>query len=137
MGIPVELGGHTPRFFGDTELVVTSPGVPPRAQPIAFAEERGVPIIGEVELAWHFCRGPVAAVTGSNGKSTTVTLVSEMLKKAGIGCRLCGNIGLPLIEQATQADDGDVLVTEVSSFQLERTLSFKPRISVITIFSPL
>jgi UDP-N-acetylmuramoylalanine--D-glutamate ligase len=110
--------------------------VPPWSPAIVLAEEQKVPIIGELELAWHFCKGPVAAVTGSNGKSTTVTLISDMLQKAGIGCRLCGNIGIPLIEETTQAHEGDVLVTEVSSFQLERTVSFKPRISALLNISP-
>ncbi len=131
MRIPVEIGRHTVEFLAETELVIASPGVPPWAVPIALAEERGVPIIGEMELAWRFCRNPVAAITGSNGKSTVTTLLHEVLGKAGISSRLCGNIGFPLVEQVTEADEGEILVTEVSSFQLERTMEFKPRISVI------
>ena len=134
--IPVELGSHTAGFFDEAELVVASPGVPPWAGPIALAEERGVPVIGEVELAWSFCRNPVAAITGTNGKSTTTTLLNEVLRKSGIGSRLCGNIGFPLVEQVGKAREGEILVVELSSFQLERIRNFKPFVSVILNITP-
>lgn len=136
LSIPTEIGGHTEAFLEDIEMVVTSPGVPPWSKPFVFAREKNIPVIGEIELAFRFCRNPVVAVTGSNGKSTTVTLIDEFFKNSGRKSRLCGNIGIPLIEEVINAEDGEILVTEVSSFQLETIDSFKPYVSVILNITP-
>lgn len=136
LGVAVETGCHTEEFFGRPDIVVTSPGVPPSAKPIALAGERGITIISEIELAWRFCRSTVVAITGSNGKSTTTMLLYDFLARAGIKGRPSGNIGCPLIEQVEQATEDEVLVTEVSSFQLERIRYFKPRISIILNITP-
>ncbi|MCX5680751.1 MAG: Mur ligase family protein, partial [Candidatus Omnitrophica bacterium] len=93
--ILVEMGIHTKEFIQDSDFLVLSPGVRFDALPVQWAKEKGIPIFGEIEFAWGFCRNPVIAVTGSNGKTTTVTLIHQILEKAGKKACLCGNVGAP------------------------------------------
>ena len=108
------------------ESVVVSPGVPARHPIYDAARERGVEIVSEIELAWRWTDKPIAAITGTNGKTTVTTVVTEMLNESGIRAVSAGNIGLPLIEAVAQ--EADVFVAEVSSFQLEYTGGFRPKV---------
>jgi UDP-N-acetylmuramoylalanine--D-glutamate ligase len=130
----VETGGHTRAFVQACDLVVVSPGVWRDAEPLRWAREAGIPVLGEIEFAWRFCRKPVAAVTGSNGKTTTVTLISKVLESGGKRVCLCGNIGTPFSERVLD-EDIDIFVIEVSSFQLELVETFRPMVALITNFS--
>jgi UDP-N-acetylmuramoylalanine--D-glutamate ligase len=130
-GLPagvVKLGAEDANWLDDVELIVTSPGVPRDAVLLRAATERQIPVIGEIELASRFLDAPIAAITGTNGKSTVVVLLGEILKASGRRTFVGGNLGTPLIE----AVDGkwDVAVVEVSSFQLEWIEKFQPRAGV-------
>ncbi len=124
----LKLGAEDPGWLDGIELVVTSPGVPRDSTLLRAATERGIPVIGEIELASRFLDAPIAAVTGTNGKSTVVVLLGEILKASGRRTFVGGNLGTPLID----AIDGawDVAVAEVSSFQLEWIEKFRPRAGV-------
>ncbi len=124
-GVAFETGGHRPESFLGAGLIVPSPGVPPLAE-IRAAREKGVPVLSEIELAALYLRGRIVGVTGSNGKSTTATLVHRILADAGLRAKLAGNIGTPLVSFVAQSRDDDIYVTEVSSFQLEYTERFSP-----------
>src|SRR5918993_1089845 len=93
IGVALELGGHNSRSFEQADLIVTSPGVPLEQAAIAAAQRRGVPVIGELELAWRWLKGRVIAITGTKGKSTTTTLVGRMLTEGGLRAMVGGNIG--------------------------------------------
>ena len=135
-GVRLELGGHGEATFAGADLVVLSPGVPPEQAAIAGARARGVPVIGEIELASRWLQGRVIAVTGTKGKSTTTTLTGRMLEEAGFHVLVGGNIGAPLSAQV-EASRGDTLhVVEVSSFQLGQVDRFKAWIAVMLNFSP-
>ena len=108
------------------DLVVISPGVPMDRPLIAEARRRGIPVIAEVELAFPFLHGPVVAITGSNGKSTTTALTGDMVKAGGWTVEVCGNIGLPLADRVDGPSDR-VFVVELSSFQIEGIHTFKPQ----------
>jgi len=129
-GVEVELGGHTERAFAEADLVVTSPGVPPEEPSLVAARERGVEVIGELELASRWLRGPVIAVTGTKGKSTTTTLIGRMVAAAGRTVLVGGNIGVPLSSQVEASTPETTHVVEVSSFQLETTTTFRPWIAL-------
>ena len=129
-GVVFETGGHRPESFLQADLVVPSPGVPPIAE-IAAAREKGVPVLSEIELASRFLRGKVVGITGSNGKSTTTTLVHRILKDAGLRAHLAGNIGTPLISFVDRSREDDIYVTELSSFQLEYTERFTPAVAAV------
>src|SRR5689334_15734012 len=118
-GIAVETGGHGERTFRGQDLIVVSPGVPYDAAPLVQARALGETVIGEIELAAQFLPGPMVAITGSNGKTTTTTLTSEIIAAAGVPTLLGGNIGTPAISLADSAKRDAVAVLEVSSFQLE------------------
>jgi UDP-N-acetylmuramoylalanine--D-glutamate ligase len=135
-GIALELGGHSARTFVGADLVVLSPGVPPGQAPILEAREAGVEVIGEMELASRWLEGPIVAVTGTKGKSTTTTLIGRMLAAAGRKVTVGGNIGAPLSGQVAQTGPGVVHVVEASSFQLEGTVRFRPAVAVFLNFSP-
>lgn len=134
-GVTLEIGGHHPGTFASADLVVLSPGVPPRQPALDAVRRAGVPIIGELELAWRFLRGRVIAVTGTKGKSTTTTLIGRMLEAAGRHVRVGGNIGLALSAQVADSRAETLHVVEASSFQLETTDSFRPWIAVMLNFS--
>ena len=123
-GVAVEAGGHRLAAFLEADLVVPSPGVPPLPE-IEAARTKGIPVWSEVELAGRFLKGRTVGITGSNGKSTTATLAHRLLKDAGLKAFLAGNIGTPLISFVDRSRDDHVYVTEISSFQLEHTETFR------------
>jgi UDP-N-acetylmuramoylalanine--D-glutamate ligase len=131
LGIRVELGPHRATSFQNADLILVSPGVAHTIEPIARAHSRGVPVIGEVELASTFIKEPIIAVTGTNGKTTTTALLGEMLKNSGIQAFVGGNIGNPLIEYVRQEQKAQIVVAEISSFQLDTITTFRPKISVL------
>ncbi|HHY42375.1 MAG TPA: UDP-N-acetylmuramoyl-L-alanine--D-glutamate ligase [Thermoanaerobacterales bacterium] len=131
MGVKLVLGEHPVELLNGCDLVVLSPGVPSDLEIFYEARKRDIPIISELELGFWFAKAPIIAVTGTNGKTTTTTLIGEILKNDGKNITLAGNIGIPLIREVEKADSKDYLVVEVSSFQLENIMHFKPKISVI------
>ncbi len=134
--IRLELGSHSREFVLGSDLVIVSPGVPNDALPVKWALEAKIRLISEIEFAWSLCPATVIAVTGSNGKTTTTTLIGRVLEAAGKKVFVCGNIGNPFSAAVEQMGEGDYAVLEVSSFQLERTESFRPKVAVILNFSP-
>ena len=135
-GIMVETGGHGLLTFRRQDLIVVSPGVPLNTPELAQVKSFGLPVIGELELAARFLKGRTLAITGSNGKTTTTALVGEILQKAGMPTLVGGNIGVPVVELIDQSTDETWSVLEVSSFQLESTERFHPRIGVILNITP-
>ncbi|MFZ0814482.1 MAG: UDP-N-acetylmuramoyl-L-alanine--D-glutamate ligase [Candidatus Sulfotelmatobacter sp.] len=135
-GITVETGGHGERTFRGQDLIVVSPGVPVDAPLLAQARSLGEPVIGEIELAARFLPGPIMAITGSNGKTTTTTLAGEILTAGGLPTLIGGNIGTPAISLAERAKPETVIVLEVSSFQLETIQMFRPKIAVVLNVTP-
>lgn len=134
--IMVELGRHSQGFVTGSDLLIISPGVPNDALPIAWAERFKIPIISEIEFAWDLCPAEVIAVTGSNGKTTVTTLIGKILKAdAGKKVYVCGNIGNPFSGEVQKMRKGDYACLEVSSFQLERTVHFKPKIAALLNFT--
>jgi len=128
LGIELVLGGHAGAGFETAQLIVVSPGVPNLPE-LTRAELLGVEVIGELELASRFIEAPIVAIGGTNGKSTTTTLVGDMFLAGGLNAFVGGNLGTPCAEATS--GNFDVVVFEVSSFQLERVPSFKPRVSVL------
>jgi UDP-N-acetylmuramoylalanine--D-glutamate ligase len=135
-GIAVETGGHGERTFRGQDLIVVSPGVPVDAPPLLQARASGEPVIGEIELAAQHIAGPVVAITGSNGKTTTTTLAGEILTAGGFPTLVGGNIGTPAISLVERATRETVVVLEVSSFQLETIQTFRPKVAVILNVTP-
>lgn len=131
MDIRLELGCHRPETFSEADLIVLSPGVPHTLGVIESARAKGVPVLGEIELAGRFIREPIVAITGTNGKTTTTALLGEMLKKSGLRVFVGGNIGTPLIGYLEEAPSADVIVAEISSFQLDTIEHFKPKVAVL------
>ena len=118
------------------KAAVVSPGVPLTHKAVARVHGAGRPVISEIELAYTLASGPIIAVTGSKGKSTTTALIGHLLRSAGMAARVGGNIGNPLVRETAQAASDEWIVAEVSSFQLEGIRSFRPRISVLLNISP-
>jgi UDP-N-acetylmuramoylalanine--D-glutamate ligase len=135
-GITVETGGHGERTFRGQDLIVVSPGVPTDAPMLVQARTMGEEVIGEIELAARFLPGPIVAITGSNGKTTTTTLIGEILAAGGLPTLVGGNIGTPAISLAERATQETAIVLEVSSFQLETIQSFHPRVAVVLNMTP-
>ncbi|HXJ23302.1 MAG TPA: UDP-N-acetylmuramoyl-L-alanine--D-glutamate ligase [Polyangia bacterium] len=136
-GVARELGGHRRQTFLAADLIVLSPGVPEIPE-LAAARAAGVAITGELELASHFVSAPIVAITGTNGKSTTTTLIGEMLRATGRPTFVGGNLGEPLAEAVgTPAAERDgFCVVEASSFQLETVREFRPRVAVLLNITP-
>jgi UDP-N-acetylmuramoylalanine--D-glutamate ligase len=130
-GFELLLGEHTPEQFRGASLIVVSPGVPPAALASQRAAAGNPPLVGETELALRCVREPILAVTGTSGKTTTVSLAAAMLREAGKKVFLGGNIGVPLSEYALSGGTADVLVLELSSFQLQSISSLRPRAAVL------
>ena len=130
VGVVVEVGGHTDRVF-DCSVMVLSPGVPSNAQVVLDALKRNIRVVSELEVASWFCKAPVVAVTGSNGKTTTTTLIGRILGDAKKKHVLAGNIGTAFSSVVLDVAETDLAVLEVSSFQLDHCESFRPWISVI------
>jgi UDP-N-acetylmuramoylalanine--D-glutamate ligase len=135
-GLEVLAGGHTPEHLDGATLVVVSPGVPERAPIIRWALEQSLPVWSELELGAQLCRVPYVAVTGTNGKTTTVELVAAMMSLDGINAAACGNIGFPFSLAAAEDPGYDALVVEASSFQLRFQESLHPRVSVLLNLAP-
>ncbi len=130
-GIVYEVGRHTKDFIEDSELIVVSPGVESSSSAIRWANELNIPIISEMELGYRYCKGKIIAITGTNGKSTVTTLIGEMLKGDNKDGVVCGNIGNSLCGEVGRINKDTWVVLEVSSFQLERIVDFKPAIAVV------
>ena len=136
LGAEVRLGpGSTALLPDDVDVVVTSPGWPPSAPLLAQAAARGIPVWGEVELAWRLRDlqqpAPWLAVTGTNGKTTTVQMLDHILRAAGLRSVACGNVGLPIVEAVMDPVPYDVLAVELSSFQLHYTSSMAAQASAV------
>jgi UDP-N-acetylmuramoylalanine--D-glutamate ligase len=127
--IPCEFGGHTPRAL-EADCIVVSPGLAPSTPVLVEAARLGIPVIAELEAASWFCRAPIVAVTGSNGKSTVTTWIGEMFRASGRPTVVAGNIGQAFSEQAEEIGPDGVAVLEVSSFQLETVHAFRPKVAV-------
>jgi len=128
-GAAVETGGHGEQSFRNADLIVLSPGVRTDLAAVKTALSLGIPVIGELELAFQSCRSPFIAITGTKGKTTTVTLTEEILRHAGKKAVVAGNIGFALSNIAESAEPDCIIVAEVSSFQLETVTTFKPRLA--------
>ncbi len=135
-GVALELGAHASETFEAQDLIVLSPGVPADLPALSAARANGIPVWSEIELAWRFLRGRLIAVTGSNGKTTTTSLIGHILKSAGISTVVGGNIGTPLISLIDSTDDSTFTVAEVSSFQLETIEAFRPDIALLLNLTP-
>ncbi len=135
-GVVVALGAYPEVKKDRFDLVVMSPGVPLTIEPVAAALNAGIPVTGELELAYLFTVAPIVAVTGTNGKTTTTTLIGEIFKDAGRNTLVGGNIGLPLVTEVEQYGRDDIVVAEVSSFQLETACTFRPRVALILNITP-
>ncbi|MEE8136568.1 MAG: Mur ligase family protein, partial [Thermodesulfobacteriota bacterium] len=135
-GVKVEAGTHTGETFLWAETIVLSPGVPFKVPQVQMAMAQGIEVISELELAWRFIKTPIIAITGSNGKTTTSTLIARILERNGQKVFLGANIGTPLIRIAEDSDKFDVLVLELSSFQLQGIQSFRPDVAIILNISP-
>ncbi|HBT81911.1 MAG: UDP-N-acetylmuramoylalanine--D-glutamate ligase [Desulfuromonadales bacterium GWD2_61_12] len=129
-GVELDLGGHATARFVAADLVVISPGVPLDVPALIAAAAAGVPVLGEIEIAARDCTAPLVAITGTNGKSTTTTVMGEIFAAWGKTTFVGGNLGTPLIE-ATKRDDWDWIVAEISSFQLEAIDQFHPRYGLL------
>ncbi len=136
IGVAVELGPHREALLLGADLVVLSPGVPPDQPVLQAARRKGVPVIGEIELASRWLTGRVVAITGTKGKSTTTTLAARMLEAGGLTVTAGGNLGTPLSTQVAASSATAIHVVEVSSFQLETTDRFHPWIAVLVNLSP-
>jgi UDP-N-acetylmuramoylalanine--D-glutamate ligase len=135
-GVKLELGGFVPPTFLEQDLIVVSPGVPAKIEPLENARAKGTPVWSEIELAWRFLRGKLVAITGSNGKTTTTSLVAHILKTSNVPTLIGGNIGTPLLALVETSVDTSVTVAEISSFQLETIDSFRPEIGVLLNLTP-
>ena len=135
-GIMVESGGHGLLTFRRQDLIVVSPGVPLETPEVAQAAALDMPIIGELELASRFLSGQIVAITGSNGKTTTTTLIGQIFEDAGLPTKVGGNIGLPVIDLVSESTAETWNILEVSSFQLETAEQFHPKIALVLNITP-
>jgi len=132
-----QVAGEPPSWLLDQiDLVIVSPGVPTKAIPIRYADRHGAEVIGEIELASRFLRGRIVAITGTNGKTTTTTLIGKMLEDAGMNVQVGGNIGKALISMIESSSDDGWSVVEVSSFQLETIVDFHPTVAAVLNVTP-
>ncbi|MCC5912553.1 MAG: UDP-N-acetylmuramoyl-L-alanine--D-glutamate ligase, partial [Clostridiaceae bacterium] len=122
--------------LGEIDLVVVSPGVPLEIPFIKALRDRDLEIIGEIELAYRFNKAPIVAITGTNGKTTTTALTGEIFKNASKNTFVVGNIGVAAISKALETTSEDVMVMEISSFQLESTVDFHPKAAAILNLTP-
>jgi len=137
--VSLRLGAHRPEDFDGADLVVISPGIPADTPALSGLRQRGVPVIGELELAASFLKtGNVLAITGTNGKSTTTTLLGEIFKEAGKSVFVGGNLGIPASDAVRDDSESpyDAVILEVSSFQLETVVSFRPEMAALLNISP-
>ena len=135
-GAYVEIGRHSKTFLEGADILVLSPGVSEDNEAVMWAQEMGIEAVGEVEFAIRYCKGKIVAITGTNGKTTTTSLISHILDVAKIPHVTAGNIGVPLSEYALETTDDHVIVLEMSSFQLETIKEFSPAVSVWLNLTP-
>lgn len=135
IGIDYEFGGHSPRVY-DADLVVVSPGVPQNSNVVQSVLKNNIELVSEVEVASWFCKGKIISITGTNGKTTTTTLIGEIFKDAGYKTFVCGNIGTAFSDIVEKTDDNTVVVLETSSFQLDNIKHFKPFIALVLNVTP-
>jgi len=136
LGIDFETGDHTPKAILDKDFIVVSPGIPLNIPILSQAEDLGIPVLSEIEVAFWLTDAKIIAITGSNGKTTTVTLVGEILKEDKRESQVGGNIGIPFSSIVEKVSPDGFLVLELSSFQLERIEEFKPYISSVLNITP-
>ncbi len=134
-GVPYEEGGHTPELVLDSTEVVKSPGIPDQAPLVQRLNERGIPVISEIEFAYRYCNGKIIAITGSNGKTTTTMLTHHILRKAGLDVAVGGNVGASFAGLIADGEHG-FYVLELSSFQLDGIVEFRPYISILLNITP-
>jgi len=134
-GIEYETGKHTTRVY-DCELMVISPGVPGNAPVVLEAQKRNIKVISELEVGCWFCRSPIVAITGANGKTTTTTLIGRILDHAKKKHVVAGNIGTAFSSVFLELAETDIVVLEVSSFQLDHIETFRPKISILLNITP-
>ncbi|MCX6153575.1 MAG: UDP-N-acetylmuramoyl-L-alanine--D-glutamate ligase [Candidatus Kapabacteria bacterium] len=134
--IAYEFGGNTEQAFSSCDCFITCPGVLPSTWIISQADKRGIPVISEPEFASLFLKNPIIAITGTNGKTTTTTIITFILNNSGKKAIACGNIGLPLSSLVGNIDDETILVVEMSSFQLDRIDKFHPDVAMILNITP-
>jgi UDP-N-acetylmuramoylalanine--D-glutamate ligase len=135
-GVTLELGGHTEKTFLAQDLIIPSPGVPADDPFLLLARSKRITVWSEIELAYRFLEGKLIGITGSNGKTTTTTLVHHILKAGAMRAYLAGNVGTPLISEVEKMDGGSVAVAELSSFQLELIDKFRPNIGALLNLTP-
>jgi UDP-N-acetylmuramoylalanine--D-glutamate ligase len=135
-GVKLELGGHTQKTFLEQDLIIPSPGVPADDLLLVAARSKKITIWSEIELAYRFQEGKLIGITGSNGKTTTTTLVHHILANSGLEAILAGNMGTPLISRVEEMNARTVAVVELSSFQLELIERFRPDIGVMLNLTP-
>ncbi len=131
LGIPVKIGSHDQKMFDKASVIIPSPGIPLSMPFLRSARNKGVPVKGELDIFAQYNTTPVIAITATNGKTTTTELTAAMLEASGISCFMGGNIGTPLMEYLMQERSRDVVVAEVSSFQLDLAHSFKPHTAAL------
>src|SRR5690606_12600410 len=131
LGVPVVTGEHPISLLDDVDLVVKNPGIPYNNPIVKEALKRNIPIITEVELSYYLFNGTLIGITGSNGKTTTTTLIFELLNEAKLQPVIAGNIGQVATNVARTQKDGQPIVMELSSFQLKAIKKFKPNISIL------
>ena len=135
VGVDAEFGGHSPRAL-EADFVVVSPGVPSNVPLLQQAQAKGLAIYSEIEVAYWFCKAPIIAITGSNGKTTTTSLAAHIFSHAGEKVHVAGNIGKAFSEVTKSTSSDDVVVLEVSSFQLDHIDTFRPDVSMILNITP-
>jgi UDP-N-acetylmuramoylalanine--D-glutamate ligase len=135
-GVALELGGHTEKMFLAQDLIIPSPGVPADDPFLRLARSKGITVWSEIELAYRFLEGKLVGITGSNGKTTTTTLVHHILKSGAVNAILAGNVGTPLISVVEKITPGSAAVVELSSFQLELIEKFRPNIGALLNLTP-
>lgn len=132
MGAKVETGGHTEAFFKNIRIVIPSPGVPLHAMPLVWAQRAKIPILSEIEIAWHLSPSKkIIAITGTNGKTTVTSLIGEIFRAANIPSVVCGNIGNTFIGEVPGLSKETVIILETSSFQLGFTEKFRPFVGIL------
>jgi len=135
-GVTLEFGGHTEKTFLEQDLIIPSPGVPADNPFLQNARSKGITVWSEIELAYRFLEGKLIGITGSNGKTTTTTLVHHILQSASVPAILAGNVGTPLISCVEDMKGDTVSVVELSSFQLEFIEKFRPDIGLFLNLTP-
>ena len=135
-GVNIALGYQDNSLLENADMLVISPGVPVTIPLVREAEARNIPVIGEIEVAYQLCKAPMVAITGTNGKTTTTTLLGELMKTAKDDVVVGGNIGMALSKETEAVSADGIVVAEISSFQLERVQDFCPTVAAILNVTP-